>query len=119
MTPPAWLQAVTASTWAATTLVAAVATLALPSCRRSPWVAVWPPLSVAATWWAWLNVERWTGGIDTAEYRAAVAPLVPALFVLLAWTAAVFVVRAVRTDRIESTFSGVIHDARERYSGDQ
>lgn len=119
MTPPTWVQAAAAVGWAVATFIAAVVTVALPSCRRSPWVAVWPPMTAASGWWAHLNVTRWAGEITTDEYRAAVAPLVPALFVLWGWTAVVFVVRAYRTDRLESSISGAIHDARNRYPGEQ
>jgi hypothetical protein len=118
VTLPNWVHAVTAVAWAAASIVALVDTIRLPHIRRSPWIAVRPPLALLSSWWAWLNVARWHGAITTVDYRDAVAPLVPALYVL--WTACTvtYVARARRSERLTSILAGGIPDAHDRYEGE-
>lgn len=115
VTIPSWVQAGTAVLWAAATAAAAVSAVVFGSMRRLAWPAVWVPLALLSGWWACLGVRRWTGGITTGQYRDAVAPLVPALYVLWALNAAVFTGRALSVERRNRTLTRAISERDGRY----
>jgi len=100
MTPPVWSNALTATAWAVAALAALRASWRHRSMRSTGWLPVWAAQALISCWWAFLNIDRWVGDMTTAEYRDAVAPVVPAVLAVWAATAVVFCIRAQRTQQV-------------------
>ena len=100
MTPPVWTNAFAATAWAAAVLVAVRSSWRHRAMRGTGWLPLWVAQAPISIWWAYLNVDRWRGHITTAEYRDAVAPIVPVVLAMWAVTAILFSVRAARTQAV-------------------
>ena len=104
--------AICAVVWAAAAVAAFVMSIRLSRVRRTIWPLALLPQAILALWWSWLNTLRWLHDDFTPlDYRQAVNPLVPVLFIVLAVDAFVWISRARRTDAIEITLERALPDS--------